>query len=121
MSLYLQTEDDDAQMFLASTKGWGDFCRWVATVPAERSKYLRELCDKGISQYSDEVRRQLRAAVDVIKPSPDVRSIAQVLTDAPVSELWMVTDGMGSGEDEPAAKAVPDVVPEPLSDPPAST
>lgn len=101
MGYYLQIDADRTEP-LASNTGWGDFCRWVGSLPAGKCMALRALCAHGWTGEVAAAAQGLEMALKKAAPKQaDVKTTAdgllKLLTDAKGAEVVSVTDGVGSG------------------------
>lgn len=102
MGVYLQA--GDAQTPLATTRGWGDFCRWAAT--AGPAAPVAHLCAHGWYEPAGELAAALPAAG---RPAGDVgktyATLAAAAAAADPGDAALVTDGLapaGPDDDEEA-------------------
>ena len=97
MSLYL---DDRYLVDVATTSGWGDFCRWAEKQDSEQ---IRALADNGYTEMPVDLLAQLKNAA-----KPDDENVADVLDgiikalediDAADGDVLIVSDGLGDSDD----------------------
>lgn len=108
MGLYLLVGLKEAAP-LASNTGWSDVLDWATDLPEGEFMVLRHLCQYGWTGRAEELRRDVREALDMEPPGKgDVRdtveNLLESLSDLDGVEVVTVTNGMGPddgpGEDE---------------------
>lgn len=102
MGYYLAADLEDPQP-LASNVGWGDFTRWVASLPREGFDTLRHLCREGWTGKAKALAAELGAGLKAHAPTrADVQEtaagLATLLEKAGSAEVVTVTDGLGPGD-----------------------
>lgn len=95
MGYYLQIDQLD-QKELASISGWGDVCKWAATLPKDDSEELKHFCQYGWTQAIPEMKEEIEKCLKAHKPSHDVVSTLENLINNLVKDatLATVTDGL---------------------------
>lgn len=97
MSIYT-TISAGAPAFLASNKGWGDFCAWARGLSAKEAPDLLHLVDFGWDEDLPLVAEQLRAGLEGSPPDRDTRAVADELLSlvagADGGAVLTITDGL---------------------------
>jgi hypothetical protein len=86
--MYLNSRFADGERLaveVATVQGWGDFCRWVRSLPA-RFKLLHALADKGICDSPSRLYDEIHAAARVKKPDPSAKAVVNRLIDVTPDE-----------------------------------
>lgn len=98
--IYLTVNGEEQGTQIATTKGWGDFSRWVDGLPEADNQQLLHLITHGWSQKPKEPQEQVQQALNDSSPeSADVRTVAeglvQFLDELDTEDAVAVTNGLG--------------------------
>ena len=109
MSQYIHDEKGNQDQ-AASNTGWGDFCRWVDALDAQKFEPLVHLREYGWIDKPVELARVIEAAFKSRSPVADVRAVAETVQSFceanADSEIVMISNGMKTGADANAVAVV---------------
>ena len=84
---------------LATNKGYGDFVRWVDSIPVDKVPLLSHLVDWGWVNDLSELEKELANTIDTYNALPSVKKTAREFLDNLIkrstkAETVMITDGL---------------------------